>query len=663
MRVSFVALALVMSVFFLNEAQGQHKRLDKAYATYNAGEYYQAIDIFKDAYQKITDKKEKTKITFHVAECYRLINMPKQAAMWYSKVIKKDFEDPIAVLYYADMLKMIEKYDEAKVQYEAYKELVPDDPRGGDGALSCDLAIEWKEFPNGYNVEEMKFINSRANDYAPAFARDDYRVLYFTSTREEASGKKEHGVTGQGFSDILESTMDRKGKWSTPVPMSEEINTEFEEGTPVLSSDYNTLYFTRCQMSERKTMGCQIMMSENKADVWQKAKSLELAPDSVVVAHPAISNDGLTMYFVSDMDGSKVNSSGKASKDLWKVTRSSTGADWGEPVNAGDQINTDGDELFPYLHADGTLYFSSNGHVGMGGLDIFKATENSSGVWEIENLRYPINTSSDDFGICFEKDREAGFLSSTRKGRTDDIYAFVLPPLKFSITGLVKNEKTDLPIEGALVKSIGSDGQSLEARTLQDGKFKFMLNPGTDYVFIASKEGFLQGKERETTKGQEASIEYSATIYLPPIDEPIRIENIFFDFAKADLRPESMVSLDKLVETLNDNPNITVELGSHTDSRGNDESNLKLSHARAQSVVDYLISKGIASDRLVPKGYGEASPKIVDRRDHEGYPFLPEGQELNEAFINTIEDDELQELAHFLNRRTEFRVLSTDYNK
>ena len=409
-------------------------------------------------------------------------------------------------------------------------------------------------------------------------------------------------------------------------------------------------------------MGCQIYVSKRRGESWEKPESVNLAEDSIVTAHPTLSSDELTMYFVSDMNGSIKNSYGKNSKDIWRVTRAGISDEWSSPVNIGEPINTPGDEVFPYMHPDGTLYFSSNGHIGMGGLDIFKAKSIAGGNWEIENMKYPVNSSSDDFGICFESSREAGFFSSARKGKSDDLYMFMLPPLKFTITGIVKNENTDDPIEGANIKSISSDGITLETETDTEGTFKFMLKPGTDYVFLAEKKGFLKGKERETTKNRESSTDFSTTIYLPPIDEVIRIDNIFFDFASDVLRPESTVSLDKLVETLNDNPNITIELGSHTDNRGNNDFNLDLSNRRAQSVVNYLISKGIRQDRLISKGYGETQPKVVDKRDHDAYPFIPEGQVLTEAYINSIEDEDLQELAHFLNRRTEFKVLTIDYN-
>jgi len=346
------------------------------------------------------------------------------------------------------------------------------------------------------------------------------------------------------------------------------------------------------------------------------------------------------------------------------VTRPGVNADWGTPVNLGTSINTPDDELFPYVHPDGTLYFSSNGHIGMGGLDIFKAEKNDNGQWTVENMKYPINSSGDDFGIVIESDREGGYFSSSRRGRTgSDIYTFVLPPLRFGVVGVIRDEKTDEPISEALVKSIGSDGITLDTRTGNDGIFRFNLNPGTDYVFIAEKEGYLKGKERESTKGISQNTEIKTEIYLPSIERPIEVENIFFDLDKADLRPESMVSLDKLVETLTDNPNIVIELGSHTDARASDSYNMDLSRRRAQSVVNYLIQKGIPEERLVPKGYGESQPKTVDKKDHEAYPFLEEGTILSESLINGLGDEDRQEMAHFLNRRTEFTVLRTDYGE
>jgi len=641
---------------------GQNRKAVKAYATFDAGEYYTAIDQFKDAYQKTNDRKEKLHMAFYIAECYRLTNNSAQAALWYGKVVAKEYDNPVSMLYYADALRKNQNYEEARAQYQRYKEIVPDDPRGSDGILSCDLAIQWLERPSGYVVEEMKFLNSKSNDYSPFFSRPDYQELFFTSSRDETLGNTDHGATGQQFSDIFFSSMDKKGKWSTPLPLAEPVNTAAEEGTPAFSDDYNTLYFTRCNISKRKALGCEIFQAIRENDKWTEVESLALDQDSVVVAHPGISGDELTLYFVSDMDGSTPRPDGKNSKDIWVITREKPGARWSKPVNAGTAVNTPGDELFPFLHADGTLYFSSNGHIGMGGLDIFRARKADNGQWQVENMKSPINSAGDDFGIVFEKERESGYFSSSRKGKTgDDIYSFVLPPLKFTLVGIVRDEKTDDIIPDAIIKSIGSDGITLDTRSGRDGIFRFTLKPSTDYVFIAEKPGYLKGKSRETTKGVSQSMEFKTEIYLASTETPIEVENIFFDLDRAELRAESMVSLDRLVETLNDNPNIVIELGSHTDSRATDAYNMDLSNRRAQSVVDYLIEKGIARDRLVAKGYGESTPKTVTRQDHSAYGFLPEGTVLTETYISSLGDEDRMEMAHFLNRRTEFKVLRTDY--
>ena len=628
----------------------------RAYAAYDAGSYADAVDLFKEAYDVVNDKSQKTDILFHIAECYRRMSLSLKAAMWYKKAIDKDYKDAIVYYRYGQMLMMNEKYEDAKNQFIKYKSLAPDDPRAEDAIQSCTQVQEWTDNPAGYTVENMKFFNSKADDYSPCYAKSDYMTVYFTSSRSESKGTEIHGATGQEFADIYMSQMDRKGKWSTPIPLDESVNTEMEEGTPVLSADYNTLYFTRCKMSKNKNFGCQIYYAKRNGDSWSKAQPINIAGDSVVIAHPAISADELTLYFVSDMPG------GVGGKDIWMVTRNGKGAEWGTPKNLGPPINTKDDEMFPYIHPDGTLFFASNGHVGMGGLDIFMAKKGEDGSWKVENMRPPINSSADDFGICFQKDEEKGFFSSNRSGRGDDnIYAFVLPPLRFNVIGSVHDEKTDQTLADVTVKSVGSDGMQVETKTTKDGSFKFMLKPNTDYVFIAGKEGYLNGKERETTKGMSKSKDYHTIIYLSSIARPIELPNIFYDFAKWDLRPESMVSLDKLVETLNDNPNVTIELMSHTDSRGAADINLELSQKRAQSVVDYLIQKGIASDRLSAKGYGKTQPKTVDKKMHEQNSFLPEGQLLTEEYINSLPSSEQQEIAFQYNRRTEFKVLRTDY--
>ena len=653
-RVSiFVCIFMVVLPFQLMSQTSKAKKADMAY---KAGEYYLAIDLYRDTYNSLRDNTKKDQLLFQIAQCYRLANEPQKAELWYIKAIAKGYPDPIANYYLAEMQKMTMKYEEAKENYKIYKLNAPDDPRADYGLKSCDLAMKWMENPSGYLVENMRFFNSKQNDFAPAYGNSEYSTVYFTSSRDGSTGNAIHGATGQNFSDIYVSMMDRKGSWSQPTALPAGINSEAEEGAPSFSGDFKTIYFSSCKKVKNKDVGCQIYTAELQGDLWGREKALEIAGDSIVIAHPAISPDELTLYFVSDMSG------GQGGKDIWKVARESKGGEWGKPENLGPEINTINDEMFPYVHSDGTLYFSSNGHIGMGGLDIFKAKQDEKGIWKIENMEYPINSNGDDFGITFAAKQEKGYFSSSRTPRgDDDIYFFSLPPLKFNILGTVRDEKTNTPLADATVKSISSDGITLDSKTDKNGTFRFILKPATDYVFIASRDGYLNGKERETTKGLDRSRDFKTQIALTSIEKPIELPNIFYDFAKWDLRPESMVALDKLVETLNDNPNITIELMSHTDSRGNDDDNLVLSQKRAQSVVDYLIEKGIAKDRLSAKGYGETTPKTVDQKLAEQYTFLKENTVLTEAFINSLADTDLQEIGHQINRRTEFKVLRTDY--
>ena len=640
------------------QSYGQSAKLKKAYEEFNAGHYSSAADMLRKNYETAKTNEEKADVMFKIGECYRLINEPARAEMWYVKAVAKNYMDPVIHLRMGEIKKMRQKYAEAKEEFKKYKEKVPGDRRGDDGIKSCDIALESIANPNGYQVEPMKFFNSRQNDFSPAYAADDYLTVYFTSSRDAATGKNINAVTGEKFSDIFVSKQDRKLVWSQPVPIEGDVNTEFDEGMCSFTPDFQTMYFTRCRTSPNKAYGCQIVSAQLVNGKWTREKVIDIANDSVVVAHPAISPDELTLYFVSDMPG------GQGGKDIWKVTRASTSDNWGRPENLGSAINTPGDEMFPYVHPDGTLYFSSNGHIGLGGLDIFKASE-ENGSWNVENMGSPINSPSDDFGITFMADEEQGYFSSSRNTSTtrsdDDIFHFKLPPLAFTLTGLVIDEKTNQPLPGSAVQVISSSEGTNVITTGNDGIFRLNLKPGTDYVFNASRQGYLNGKERETTKGLERNTDLRITIPLTSIARPIEISNIFYDFNRWDLLPESMVALDELVEILNDNPNITIELGSHTDARGGVSDNQLLSQRRAQSVVDYLIEKGIAADRLTAKGNGKESPKVVDEQMAAQYSFLRNGVTLTETFINSLSTREDQEIAHQFNRRTEFSVVRTDY--
>lgn len=646
-RFSFTSLILIFSLSIF--AQGG--KLKRATDAYNANEWLKAIELYRDAYEVVEDKAKKTEIIFYIADCFRRMNDAKHAELWYKKTIDREYQNPLIYLYYADALRMQGKYSEAEPWYRKYKDLVPDDKRGENGIQSSQLAQKWIDNPTGYVVEDMKFLNSRSYDYCPAYGRSDYMVVYFTSTRDQAKGTVREG-TGVKPSDIFVSKLDKKDKWSEPVPLGEDINSEFEEGSPSVNRDFTAMYYTVCKPIKGKKASSQIYVSTISGDEVGKGSPIELAGDSIEVMHPAISPDGNTLYFVMDARG------GQGGYDIWKSNKEGSG--WSTPENMGTDINTSGNEIYPYVHNDGTLYFSSNGHIGLGGLDIFKADIQNDMRWKVNNMKAPVNSAADDFGIVFHATEERGLFSSGRNGKSDDIFSFILPPLRFNISGVVLDERTEKPLADATVKSISSDGTTTDIKTGPDGTFKFALKANTDYVFIALRQGYLNNKARESTKGEIKSKDYTTVISLTPIDKPIELPNIFYDFAKADLRPESMLALDKLVETLNDNPNVTIELMANTDYVGNEKANLELSQKRAQSVVDYLIEKGIAQDRLKATGNGESNPKTVDEKIAKQYQFLTVGTLLNESFIKTLSPDN-QEFANQINRRTEFKVLRTDY--
>lgn len=644
--------ALLISLAHTTEGQKRHIR--KADAAFDTGEYHAAAELYEKAYDKLSGRNKKTQIAFKIGECYRQIDDIRGARRWYRMAVRGNHKNPLSVLYYAQILMMLEDYEEAEIQFKNYSELVTDDPRGPNGLRSIELIEEWKENPSRYIVEEVREISSRESDFSPAFGKLKSE-LYFTSNRETATGENISEITGTRFNDIFEAQKDRKGKWSEPVPARGNINTSGSEGTPHVINDGATMYFTHCPQKEGADLGCKIYTSRKGAGGWSKPEELTIIDDSsITAAHPAISQDELTLYFVSDN-----LPEGKGGKDIWVTTRRSIGSAWKKPVNLGSKINTPGNEMFPFLRQDGTLFFASDGHPGMGGLDIYKAEKNDS-EWEVSNLKPPINTPYNDFSICFYQDEEEGFFASGRS-RRENLFSFKLPPLVFALKGKVVNSNNDFPIAQSEVTLQGSDGRELKLKTPEDGSFRFKLNENTDYAVIGYKEGFLKAKRNISTKGYSNSKTFETVIDLPPIKSSIELPNIEYDLAKTSLRPESKVALDKLVETLTINDNITIELMANTDFRGTEEYNQKLSQGRAKSVTDYLISKGIKADRLEAKGYGESNPKKVDSKLARQYSFLKEGDVLDEEFIKNIEDEEEQEICHQLNRRTEFRVLSTDY--
>jgi peptidoglycan-associated lipoprotein len=634
------------------------KRLKRANKAYDIGEYYTAIGKYKKLYRKTKQDAKKAEIQFKIGKAYKYIGDYNRAESYLRNAIRRDYPDAEVMLLYAEVLRANEEYENAIASYELYLDFFPDNILAQNGLESCNKTIEWSEDPTRFKIQNLKKINSRGSDFAAIYHKGNENVIYLTSSRKGSTGKRESPITGQLYSDIYKATYDKqKGKWPKPVLIDEEllINTGSDEGVSSFNSRGTNMYFTRCRYDKERAMGAEIYSATISAGQWSEPVREELVGDSLLAAHPSLSADGNTLYFVSDMPG------GFGGKDIWKVEGGS--GVWKNPVNLGPKINTPGDEMFPFIRDNGELYFSSNYHVGMGGFDIFKSYKNENEELIVENMQSPVNSTGDDFSIFFIPGEDKGLFSSNRDGaRGDDIFSFILPPIIFRIDGVVYDSETGDRMNNAMVRLIGTDGTMLR-QTAENGSFKFNINPESEYVVAAYKEGFLNAKVLEETIGLKDSKTFSVKLELTPVDEPIHVDNIYFETGRWQLLPESVSALDSLYEVLSINPTIKIELMAHTDNRGALGFNSELSQKRAQSVVNYLMSKGIAYDRLIAKGYGETAPKTITKKIAKEYSFLNDGDELTFEFIDQLRDNEQREICHQINRRTEFRVISTDYKE
>ena len=649
----FIAFLILFSSGIANAQRTPLIQADLAFAK---GDYYDAAILYKKAYTKEKNKVKKAEIIFKVAESYRLTNDFRNQEVWYNKSIKAKYKDPMAILYYADALKYNGKYDEAIVQYTNYSKEAPSDAKGANGIVSCEQAQKWKDKPTRYKVENLSPVNTKYGDFGAFYSHKDRRHIIFTSARQEAIGKGNDGGTGEKFQDLFEATVDKKGKWSSPKPLLEPINSDANDGSAAMDSKGSDMFFTRCPMEKGKMGACEIYYTKRKGQTWDEPKLIPLNLDSSTVGQPSLSADEMTLYFVSDMEG------GQGGKDIWMTNFDKKTKEWGTPVNLGNKINSSEDDMFPFITADNTLYFSTKGRIGMGGLDIFMS-KLTDGAWsDPVNLKYPINTSADDFSfILDETTGDRGFLSSNREGGKggDDIYAWNLPPLIFTISGRVYDADTRANIENASIEMFGSDGTSIPFKTDKTGAYKFDLKPETSYKISATMNNYLNKYLEVTTQGLEQSKDFIGDFdfAMRSILRAIELPEIYYDLAKWDLRPESKKSLDELLQTLKDNPTSVIEIGSHTDARPIPMTNDTLSSRRALSVVNYLIKNGVVAERLTHKGYGAREPRTLDR----DLGNFKQGDVLNEEFIGKLKSTKLKEEAHQLNRRTEFKVLRTNY--
>ena len=645
-------LLIVSSLYSCKSA-----KLSDAEEKQRIGEYYEAAAIYRKVYTKTSPKKRDLRgyIAYRMAECNRLINNTAKATSAYMNAIRYDYPDSTVYLRMGQMLQKTGRYPEAIKNYDIYMENDPSNLLAINGIQGCELAPGWKKNPTRYEVRRMDKFNSRRGEFSPMLAGDKYDQLYFASSRSKDKDAKVSAITGQNNNNLFLVKQDEKGAWLAPVELEDEVNTEYDEGTPSFSPDGNTMYYTYCAQDPEGPRTAEIYISTRSSAKWGKGTRATIVKDSVTaLGHPSISPDGKYLYFVSDAVG------GFGGKDIFRARVA--GNDFGPMENLGEEITTPGDEMFPYVRDSVTLYFASNGHPGMGGLDLFKATQDSTGKWKVENLGAPINSMADDFGITFAGKEERGFFCSNRNDARgyDHIYSFERPTITIFIEGIV-NDVDEYPIEDATVRIVGKDGLNVKVPVKKDGTYRVELERDIRYVMMASARGYLNQNYELHTGPEEKNETYIVDFFLSPISKPVVIDNIFYDFDKATLRPESKKALDEMIKMLNDNPNVTIELGAHTDRKGTDQYNERLAQRRAQSVVDYLIAGGIEAARLEAKGYGESVPKTINKKMAKQFDFLKEGDVLTEEFILALPPEQ-QEIADQINRRTEFKVLRTNYN-
>ena len=628
------------------------KQGDQLYAT---GDYFDAAAHYRKAYSQ-TSPKERTQrgqIALRQAECYRRINYTARAITAYRNALRYKQGDSATRMALGQQLLKVGQYKEAAKVMTEMLDSCPQNSMAQTLLASARKAPQWKKEGSRYKVKREDVFNSRRSDYSPVLAGAEHDRLYLTSTRNEATGDDISGITGTKNADIFMAQKDEQGRWLRPQVIDTELNSNADEGACCLSPDGRTMYLTSCQSDERYPRFATIVTSRRSDATWNKPQPLPITRDTLsLYAHPAVSPDGQWLYFVSDMPG------GMGGKDLWRVRLTEAGL--GGVENLGTPVNTPGDEMFPTFRPNGDLYFSSDGHEGMGGLDIYIAHPTASG-WTIVHPGYPLNSMGDDFGMTFEGNKNRGFFSSNRGDAHgwDHIYSFENPEIIQTVRGWVyEREGYELP--QAVVYMVGNDGTNLRLSVMNNGSFTQTVRPGVDYVLMASCPGYLNHQTElhvvETDESQEHVLQFP----LASITAPVLIDNIHYDFDRATLRPESMAALDSLVTLLNTNPHVAIELSAHCDYKGKGDYNKRLSQRRAEAVAHYLTAHGISADRLTAVGYGKEQPKTIKHRLAVCYPFLQENTVLTEDFIKTLTPEQ-QEICNQLNRRTEFRVTNTTY--
>ena len=640
-----ICLSLVVSLFGCKSTSS----LEKANQAYDLYQFNTALEMYRKLVSKEKDRRLRADITYKIGHCYRQMGDYSRAESFYKRAAGMPTIDPEVNYYHGDMLKRLEKYEEAIVAFNKFNREVPGDPRGEMGVRSSEDAIKWKNDKTRYVVESFRPLNSRSNDFAPMFYINN--SLVFTSDREESKGRRLYDWTNQKHTDIyIAENEGKRGvvRLAKPVPIDEDgiVNTNFNEGVATFDRRFNTMFYTQCNGKDGEGHNCQILVIRKRGKVWGQPEVMPFCTDSFIkYGHPSLSPDGNKLFFASNMPG------GYGEHDIWVSSYVRRGKTWGDPVNLGPVINTSGNDFYPFIHTEDRLYFSSDGHPGMGGLDIFYSDKVGDEWTTPVNLKHPVNSGADDFSIIVEPGGTvargySGYFASNRGSRVDNIYRFYMTPLKYTLSGTIFNLRTKEVIPDAVVTLIINDTFQVDLKSDPSGAYRYDLEPENEYSVQAFKRFHFDSEIKYvSTVGLEFSEDFIRDLYLDPfLPIDIELEGIYYDLDKYVLRPEAMVILDSLYHLLINHPYIVIELGSHTDCRATYEYNQVLSENRAKSVVEYLEYKGIPSDRMIPIGYGESQ--------------IANGCTCEDGVGPGMKCTDEQ---HQQNRRTTFRIVRTDY--
>lgn len=632
-QIFILGYLLLISLFLDAQSINKAKKLMDKY------QYSNAIEILKKATEQDSLKKEAIPL---LADCYRLQHDNRNAAKYYAMAVKLPDVSPENFLYYGKELQATKDYGKAREMFKIYNEKNASDPRGALFLAHCDSVLgPWKSLKPDFSVKLAENINTIASEFGPVFYKDE--LVYASDHVENPGQSKEYGWTGRGYLNLRKSNFtaseNNSSKLDQPTDFEPKINDQYHEGPASFSRDGLILYFTRASNEKAKREGIyktnllKIYFAHNANGTWGEPLPFFLNSTEYSVGHPALSTDNKTLYFASDMPG------GFGGTDIWMCKWENEL--WGAPINLGAMVNTMENEMFPSINEDGVLYFASEGHPGYGALDIFKTVTINENWSTPVNLHSPINSSTDDFAITFAPGSKQGFFSSNREGGigSDDIYSFSkLEPviLPTYLSGVVKDKTTMLPLAGATVFIYDLNGNIKVLKTDATGVYKALVTKPTQYIVKAMSHNYIADCQQfaltELLPGSIINTPRDLLLDKLVINKTFRIDNIYYDFDKHNIREDAKTELDKLVIIMKENP-IDVELGSHTDCRGSHLYNENLSQKRAESAVNYIISTGISKERITAKGYGET-------------------QLVNKCADNVKCSPE----EHQANRRTEFKV-------